>query len=342
MEGSAQLDRDKRKASAAKLSVISNTCLVVLKLTVGVMIGSVSVISEAVHSGMDLLAALIAFFAVKTAGKPADDDHPFGHNKVENISGTVEALLIFIAAGWIIFEAAKKLMNPVPMEEAGWGVAVMLISSIANLLVSKKLFLVGKETNSVALQADAWHLQTDVYTSGGVMAGLAAIWLGELLFPALDLHWIDPLAAIFVALLISKAAYKLTVESAKDLLDVSLPRDEEEGIRKHIMVFAPTVRGFHRLRTRKAGASRFVEFHLRVDAAMSVDESHRIADMITDAIKQHYPGTTVTIHIEPCNCAVAHKETCGCLLSEEDKRDLMAKCPVRTPPVSLQPKLPPL
>ncbi len=330
MEGPAETEIDRRKASVAKLSVISNTCLVILKLIVGMMIGSVSVISEAIHSGVDLLAALIALFAVKTAGRPADDDHPFGHNKVENISGTVEALLIFLAAVWIVFEAAKKLMNPEPMEEAGLGVAVMLISSTANLLVSQKLFLVAKETSSIALQADAWHLRTDVYTSVGVTAGLAMIWLGEMLFPAADLHWIDPLVAICVAMMIFKAAYKLTMESAKDLLDVSLPEYEEEDIRKHIMVFAPTVRGFHRLRTRKAGASRFVEFHVRVDAAMSVDESHRIADMITDAINKHYPGTMVTIHIEPCNCALAREETCGCLLSEEDKMDLREKCLAHT------------
>jgi len=318
-------DINKRKSSVALLSVISNTVLVILKLAVGLMIGSVSVISEAIHSGVDLLAALIALLAVKTAGKPADEDHPFGHYKAENISGTVEALLIFVAAVWIIFEAYKKLLNPEPMESPSWGVAVMLISSAANLFVSHRLFCVGKETDSVALQADAWHLRTDVYTSAGVMAGLAIIWMGEHLFPAVDLHWIDPLVAIFVALLIIKAAYKLTLESAQDLMDVCLPAEEEEDIRKHIMVFAPTVRGFHKLRTRKAGACRFVEFHVRVDAGMSVDESHRISDMIADAIKHHFPGTNVTIHIEPCNCALARPESCGCLLSDADKKAVLEK-----------------
>ncbi len=318
-------DINKRKSSVALLSVISNTVLVILKLAVGLMIGSVSVISEAIHSGVDLLAALIALLAVKTAGKPADEDHPFGHYKAENISGTVEALLIFVAAVWIIFEAYKKLLNPEPMESPSWGVAVMLISSAANLFVSNRLFCVGRETDSVALQADAWHLRTDVYTSAGVMAGLAIIWTGEYLFPAVDLHWIDPLVAIFVALLIIKAAYKLTLESAQDLMDVCLPAEEEEDIRKHIMVFAPTVRGFHKLRTRKAGACRFVEFHVRVDAGMSVDESHRISDMIADAIKHHFPGTNVTIHIEPCNCALARPESCGCLLNDEDKKAVLEK-----------------
>jgi cation diffusion facilitator family transporter len=327
MEDTPSSEKDRQKAAVAKLSIISNASLVILKLIVGVMIGSVSVISEAIHSGVDLLAAIIAFFAVKIAGKPADEGHPFGHHKVENISGTVEALLIFLAAGWIIFEAAKKLVSPQPMEEAGLGVAVMLVSATANFFVSQKLFLVGRETDSMALKADAWHLRTDVYTSIGVMAGLAVIWIGEALFPGADLHWIDPLVAIGVAMLIIKAAYRLTIEAARDLMDESLPDDEEDGIRKHIMVFAPTVRGFHRFRTRKAGASRFVEFHVRVDAAMSVDESHRISEMIADAIRHHFPGTIVTIHIEPCNCTLAREETCGCLLSESERRAKWERAP---------------
>jgi cation diffusion facilitator family transporter len=313
---------NKRKVSVALLSVASNTALTMLKIVVGVMIGSVSVMSEAIHSSVDLLASLIAFIAVRKSGKPADEDHPFGHGKVENISGAVEALLIFLAAGWIIFEAAKKLENPVPLDYPGWGVAVMSISAIVNILVSARLFKVGKETDSVALQADALHLRTDVHTSLGVMAGLGIIWVGELAFPAVDLTWLDPVVAIGVALLIMRAAYHLTIESARDLLDVSLPPEEEDGIRKHIIAFAPTIRGYHRLRTRKSGPYRFVEFHVRVDAGLSVDESHRISDMITCGIKQHYPGTTVTIHIEPCNCALAKNESCGCLLSDDDKRSI--------------------
>jgi len=316
--------RNTKKASVALLSVASNSTLVLLKLAVGIMIGSVSILSEAIHSGVDLLAAVIAFLAVRTSGKPADQDHPFGHGKVENISGVVEALLIFLAAGWIIFEAVEKLRSSVPLEHAGLGAAIMLVSAAVNVLVSERLFKTARETDSVALQADAWHLRTDVYTSVGVMAGLGAIWLGSLFLPGTDLAWVDPVVAIGVALLIIKAAYQLIIESAQDLLDVSLPPDEEEDIRKHITVFAPTIRGFHRLRTRKSGSYRFVEFHVRVDAALSVDESHRISDMITCAIKQHYPGTTVTIHIEPCNCALAKIESCGCLLSDDDKKAMRA------------------
>ncbi len=327
MENSTEV-KDKRKTNVALLSVISNTSLVILKLIMGVTIGSVSVISEAIHSGVDLLAAIIAFFAVRTAAKPADEDHPFGHGKVENISGTVEALLIFLAACWILFEAIKKLRNPEPLDDAGWGVAVMLLSAAANIFVSMRLFKVGQETDSIALKADAWHLRTDVYTSLGVMAGLAIIVAGGLVVPDINLQWVDPIAAMIVAVLIMRAAYHLTVESARDLVDVGLPNDEVEEMRKHIIAFAPTIRGFHKLRTRKAGASRFVEFHIRVDASMSVDESHRIADMITYSIEQHYPGTTVTIHIEPCNCAIAKEGSCGCLLTQEERNELRANEPV--------------
>ena len=312
----------RQKSSVALLSVVSNAILVTIKLIIGLVIGSVSVISEAIHSGVDLLAALIALFAVSTSGKPADDEHPFGHGKIENISGTVEALLIFVAAIWIIYEAVEKLLHPKPMTEASWGVGVMLISAIANMIVSHMLFKVGKATDSAALKADAWHLRTDVYTSAGVMLGLGLIWIGELVLPNQNIQWIDPLAAIAVAFLILKAAYKLTVESGKDLLDVSLPADEEAWICDYVANMKDTVRGFHRLRTRKAGAHRFVQFHLMVSADMSVDKSHKLHDDIVGAIKKRFPECTVTIHVEPCDASCEENCITGCLLSEEERWEM--------------------
>jgi|JFJP01.1.fsa_nt_gi cation diffusion facilitator family transporter len=316
---------DKRKLSVALLSVISNTILVVLKLIIGIMISSVSVISEAIHSGVDLLAAIIALFAVRTSGKPADKEHPFGHGKFENISGTAEALLIFVAAIWIIYEAVEKLKHPASMGSVTWGVYVMLASSIINLFVSQMLFKVGKETDSVALLADAWHLRTDVYTSAGVMIGLGCIWGGEKFFPGTDLAWVDPAAAIGVALLIIKAAYNLTVESARDLLDVSLPTEDETAIRKHIASFSPTICAFHSLRTRKSGSYRFAEFTLMVDSDMSVEESHRITEEVTEAIDTQFPGISITIHIEPCDGTCIPKCLEGCFLNEEELRKVRIK-----------------
>lgn len=313
------MDAQRRKSAVAWLSVISNSSLVLLKLFVGMLIGSVSVISEAIHSGVDLLAAIIALIAVRTAGKPADKEHSFGHGKVENISGTIEALLIFLAAGWIIWEAVKKLLHPEPLGHVGWGVAIMLTSALANLIVSHMLFKVGKETDSIALQADAWHLRTDVYTSAGVMLGLALLTIGRKLFPGADLQWIDPVSAIAVAVLIVKAAWHLTMQSARDLLDASLPVDEEEWIRDYISRLNPTIRGFHRLRTRKAGAERFVQLHLIVEAEMSVEDSHRITEVMTCDIEDRFPHTSVTVHIEPCDgiCTDICRE--GCLLPETER-----------------------
>ena len=192
-------DVQKRKERVALLSVISNSTLVIMKLIVGAVIGSVSVISEAIHSGVDLVAAVIALFSVKTSSLPADGKHPFGHGKIENISGTVEALLIFVAAGWIIWESVGKLLS-----RGRWRPSAGASSSCSSpppptTVVARMLFKVGKETDSVALMADGWHLRTDVYTSVGVMAGLAVIWIGESLFPDLDIHWLDPVAAIGVA-----------------------------------------------------------------------------------------------------------------------------------------------
>jgi cation diffusion facilitator family transporter len=300
----------------AMLSVASNSFLVLFKVIVGVAIGSVSIISEAIHSGVDLLAAVIAMFSVKTSSVPADDHHPFGHGKIENISGFVEALLIFAAAFWIIFEALKKLNTPQVMENAEWGVGVMLFSAVMNFIVSQKLFKVGKEADSIALQADAWHLRTDVYTSAGVMFGLSIIWLGHKFFPDPNIHWIDPVAAIFVAVLILRAAYNLTVHSLRDLIDAKLPQEEEDYIRD-IISHQQAVYGFHQLRTRKAGHVRFVEFHMKVAPQMSVMESHGITKILKKDIRKKFSDCVITIHIEPCDGDCSDNCLSGCLLDED-------------------------
>lgn len=281
------------------LSVVSNSVLVVSKLGIGLLIGSVSVISEAIHSGVDLAAAVIALVAVRKSGKPPDADHPFGHGKLENISGTVEALLIFVAAIWIIVEAVKKLIHHEPLEAVGWGIGVMLASAVANLVVSQQLFRVGRKTNSAALLADGWHLRTDVYTSAGVMVGLALIWLGQRVFPDRDLSWVDPVCAIAVALLIFRAAWELTIESGRDLLDVKISDRDESIVREVIAEFQPVVHGAHKLLTRRSGHARFVQFHIQVSGEMTVEESHQLTHRIAQAIATRLPETVVVIHVEP-------------------------------------------
>ena len=298
-------DNRRRKTAAALLSVASNSALVALKVVVGLAIGSVSVISEAIHSGLDLVAAIIALLAVRHSGRPPDPRHPFGHGKIENISGAIEALLIFLAAGWILWEAVHKLRSPHQVATPIWGVAVMALSAVANTLVSRLLLRVGRETESMALQADAVHLSTDVWTSLGVTGGLGLIWLGGLVRPGLDLHWLDPLAALVVALLIGRAAWRLTLESARDLLDESLPPVELAWIRDTVGALPHPVQGMHDLRTRKAGAHRFIELHLEVDGAITVHASHAIADDLERTVEARFPGAQALVHVDPFDDRIA-------------------------------------
>jgi cation diffusion facilitator family transporter len=312
-------DVQRRKNRAALISIASNSFLVAAKLLVGFLIGSVSVISEAIHSGVDLVAAAIALYSVRTSSKPADPGHPFGHGKIENISGTLEALLIFAAAGWIIYEAAGKLLHPEALDAPMLGVAVMLISCITNVFVSRMLFRVGRATDSIALVADAWHLRVDVWTSLGVTVGLGIIWIGQRLLPGTDLSWIDPVCAFGVAVLIIKAAYDLTRQAARDLMDASLPPAEEAYIRQSVEAERRIVNGYHALRTRKAGHFRFIEFHIQVAPQMSVADSHALTQKLCRAIQTRIPNATITIHVEPCagECSPVCME--GCLVPEPEK-----------------------
>jgi cation diffusion facilitator family transporter len=272
--------------------------LVVGKLCVGLVIGSVSIISEAIHSGIDLVAALIAWWAVRASSAPADDEHPFGHGKFENLSGVIEALLILVAAIWIVVEAVKKLFHPEPLGGTALGIAVMAASSVVNLFVSNWLMRVGRETDSVALTSDAWHLRTDVYTSAGVMSGLGAIAIAHRLAPNRSFDWIDPAVALAVAVFIGKTATTLTVGAVRDLLDSRLPLEELGNIEAY-MRSRKDVLGYHDLRTRKAGGWRFVEIHLELPPEMSVRDSHAIAHSVSLDIQERLPSTSVLVHVDP-------------------------------------------
>ena len=285
------------KTSIARLSILSNTGLFLLKLVVGVALGSVSIISEAIHSGMDLFASIIAFFSVRKSAIPADDDHAFGHGKYESVSGLAEAILIFIAAALIIREAAVKLLdpgeellNPTLMFA---GIAVMGISALVNAYVSNRLMKVAKRTDSVALESDAWHLRTDVYTSAGVMAGLILIRITGIAI-------LDSIVAIGVALVIIKAAWELTTKTWSDLIDHRLTDDEESRIRHIICEHSSEYVNFHGLRTRRSGPQIFIEFHLVVDGDVTVLQAHDLTDHLEADLKTEFMRAYTTIHVEPC------------------------------------------
>ncbi len=293
------MQTNRYKVFVAALSVASNLLLVLLKLAVGFTIGSISVVSEALHSGVDVFAALVATFGVRRSSEPADKDHAFGHGKFENLSGLVQAFLIFLAAFWIVYEAVRRLVHPAAIGEPGWGVAVMFVSSIVNTVIGCVLLAAARKTGSLALKADAWHSLTDVITSGGVLLGLAAVWAGSRVFPGVNLAWIDPAAAVAVALLIFKAAWDLTLESVRDLLDVNLPQQEEDEIKTLLARNYPEVVDCHNFRGRKSGSKRFVEFHVRVDPTMSVEASHSLQHRIAAEIERQFPDADVMINMEP-------------------------------------------
>lgn len=287
-------EHDKLKRSAAKLSVASNTLLVVAKLAIGMLSGSVSILSEAVHSGIDLVAAGIAWYSVRESGKPADDNHHYGHGKIENIAGTIEAVLIFGAAFFIIWEALHKLQSGiVEIDKLGLGAAVMGGSALVNYLVSRRLLSVAIITDSVALEADALHLRTDVYTSVGVLGGLVAIKLTGMTL-------LDPIVAIVVAVMILKAAWELTKTAFFHILDVKLPDDEEAIIHETLKNYADRFLEYHKLRTRKSGHIRHIDMHLVVPKQITVEAAHALSHEITDDIERKLQHSHILVHIEPC------------------------------------------
>ena len=308
--GPSAREMDGLKRRTARLSVVSNTGLVLLKLAVGVATGSVSIISEAVHSGIDLVAAVVAFLSVRKSSEPPDEAHTYGHGKFEDISGLFESILIFVAAGIIVYEALGRILVGEGGLETGFlaaGMGVMALSAGVNWLVSRRLMRVAKASGSIALESDAWHLRTDVYTSVGVFLGLVLIRLTGILV-------IDSLVALGVAVLIIKAAYDLTRRSFGDLIDQRLPDRDEERIRAIIRDHYSTYVDFHALRTRRSGPEQFIDLHMVVRGDLSVEEAHDLTDHLEADIRAEFPRASVTIHVEPC---------------EEECRDCPSVCAAR-------------
>jgi len=274
-------------------------------LVVGFYTGAVSIISEAAHSGVDLLASVIAFYAVRKADTPPDGNHAYGHGKVENLSGAIEAILIVGAAVWIVYEAGRKINATQVPEFLEYGIVLMLISIGVNYWVSERLFKVAKQTDSHALEADGLHLRADIWTSIGVLVGLVIIHF-------LGLAWLDPVIAIVVAGVVFKAGYGMTKKSLYELTDISLPEDEEQVI-IDVITSHKEVISFHQLRTRRSGSWRLIDMHLILYKDMHLNKAHDICDQIEAEIKEKLGLCDVVIHLEPCD---HHQDVGECPLSE--------------------------
>jgi cation diffusion facilitator family transporter len=284
---------DTTKSRAAWYSIVANSLLIVFKLIVGFVSGSIGIISEALHSGTDLVAAVIALISVREAARPADPRHRYGHEKIEDLSSVVEGLLIWAAAVLIVIEAVDHLIHGEHLDHIWLAIGVMLVSAVVNLGLALYLYPVARRTDSAALRADAAHHLTDVYTSAGVAGGLfLALLTGR--------NYFDPILAIGVAILIMWTAWQLVSRSTRVLLDEALPADELDLIRATVKEHRGTlIIGYHRLRARRAGSKRQIDLHVTVPRDMPISAAHEVAEHIETDIMARLPNADVLVHVEP-------------------------------------------
>lgn len=295
------MDINKKKKMAAGLSIISNVLLTVLKVIAGCLSGSLSIISESIHSLSDLFASALTYFSVIKSSQPADNDHPYGHGKYEDMSGFVEGILIIFASIYIFYEAVKNIIYGVSIEqENNLGIAVMLFAVFMNIIVSTTLFRVAKESNSISLYADGEHLRTDIYTSLGVLIGLVLIKItGQILF--------DPIIAILIAAFIYKAGYAISKKSLMNLLDHSLPNDDIEKIKKIVNEMSGSAKlKKGSIKARQVGPSKDIDMILQFPENTSICECHKICDEVEKQIREIYTNCSISIHAEP----ICYKKNC--------------------------------
>jgi cation diffusion facilitator family transporter len=281
------------KTRAAGLSIASNVSLIALKVVAGAVTGSIAILTEAIHSGIDLVASIVAWVSVRKADEPADAEHRYGHYKIENLSAAIEGMLILVGSGVIAFEAIRKLVNGTPVERLGFGITVMAVSGVANLAVSTYLYRQARVAESPALEGDAAHLRTDAMTSFGVLVGLALV-------QVTGATWLDPAVALVVAAAIVFSGMRILARSGRVLVDEALPDDQLAAIRDAVVSFgADGVAGYHNLRTRSAGSRRYVDLHVQFRAGTSLEDAHATAHALQADIERRLPNADVLIHLEP-------------------------------------------
>jgi len=281
------------KTRAAAFSIASNALLIALKLAAGLVTGSIAIITEAIHSSIDLVASVVAWISVRKADEPADESHPYGHQKVENLAAAIEGMLILVGAGIIIFESVRRVVDPPEVESLGIGIGVIAFSMVANVCVSTYLYRQARATDSPALEGDAAHLRTDAMTSGGVLVGL-------LLVEITGLEVLDPITALVVAGAIVAAGLRIISRTSRVLVDEALPAHELEAVRRAIEDHgAPEVVGFHKLRARRAGSRRYVDLHVQFRDGTTLARAHAVSHELDAAIRARVRGAEVLVHLEP-------------------------------------------
>jgi cation diffusion facilitator family transporter len=281
------------KSGAAALSIASNSILIALKLAAGAITGSIAIITEAIHSLIDLVASVIAFVSVRKADEPADAEHPYGHQKVEPLAAAIEGMLILVGAGVIVYEATHRLVAGAEVDALGVGIAVMGFSVVANLVVSTVLQRRAREHESLALAGDAAHLRTDALTSAGVLVGLALVEITGVVA-------LDSITALIVAVAIVSAGVSILRRSSRVLVDETVPEEELDRIEAAIASSRTAeVAGYHKLRARRAGSRRYIDLHVQFRSGTSLERAHELAHTLRAAIEEAVPGAEALIHVEP-------------------------------------------
>jgi len=276
----------------AAISLATTICLLSLKLILGIISGSIAVLSDAIDSGTDVVGGTAALISVRIAARPADEEHPYGHGKVESISASVAATVVTIGGGFVVFQAVRRLVAGSPEINVGLGLPPMLIAFAANAVIGFYMRREARRARSLALASEATHLQTNVVQAAAVIAGLAAVGVT-------GLRLFDPLVALGLAAYMGWAAVQLARGALTEVMDVALPDEDLRAIHDVLVAHQGEIRGFHRLRSRKAGPIRHVDMHLLVDPHHTIAEVHAVCDRIEREISERLPGATVTIHMEP-------------------------------------------
>lgn len=300
---------NQKKKFVAGLSITSNVILSVLKIATGVFSGSLSIISEAIHSLSDFFASVLTYFSVKKSAQPADNEHPYGYGKYEDMAGFIEGILIILAAMFIFVESARKIiLGEYTDSENILGIAVMLIAVVFNIIVSTLLFKVAKETNSTSLYADGEHLRTDVYSSASVLTGL-------ILIKITGHSVLDPLMAILVGGIIYKAGYSICKKTVSNLLDHSISEENINNIKQTVEKYGDkAVLKNNSLKTRQVGPIMDIDLVLQFDGDTTICDCHKICDDIERQIGELYPNCSISIHSEPLCCGKNCQISCAKLI----------------------------
>ncbi len=298
------------KARAEKLAIAGAALLAALKLSTGLAINSIGLVSAAVDSLIDIAISSLNLLSIRLAESPADEGHPYGHGKIENLAGLAQGIVIALLGGGVVFEAARRYLRGSRPEHTEWGLAVLLASIVVSWLIARHLRRVGSRTDSVVLLADALHYATDVWTNGGILVALLLFaWTGAALF--------DPLVAAVIGGIILMSAYRILARSVSDLMDAAIPAEEQREIERLIHRHRFVV-SFHDLRTRRAGSQRQLDFSVVLCRHLPLGEAHDLVDHVEKEIEATIPRSHVVVHAEPCAAGCRLADRCALWSREAD------------------------